>query len=71
MRCAPTRTPDDVDVPALQKKYLRERDKRLRPEGQTQYVRPIGGPAGSFEADPHRPMRARAPISEEIDVIIL
>jgi cation diffusion facilitator CzcD-associated flavoprotein CzcO len=71
MRCAPTRTPDDVDVPALQKKYLRERDKRLRPEGQSQYVRPVGGPAGSFEADPHMPVRARAPISEEVDVVIL
>jgi len=71
MRCAPTRTPDKVDIPALKDKYLRERDKRLRPEGQTQYVRPVGGPTGSFEADPHMPVRVRAPISEEVDVVIL
>jgi cation diffusion facilitator CzcD-associated flavoprotein CzcO len=71
MRCAPTRTPDEVDIPALKDKYLRERDKRLRPEGQTQYVRPVGGATGSFEADPHMPVRVRAPISEELDVVIL
>lgn len=71
MRCAPTRTPDDVDIPALREKYLRERNKRLRPEGQNQYVRPVGGPVGSFEADPHMPMKPREPVSEDIDVVIL
>jgi cyclohexanone monooxygenase len=71
MRCAPTRTPDNVDIAELQAKYLRERDKRLRPEGQTQYARPVGGVAGSFADDPHMPMRVRAPIAEDIDVIIL
>jgi cation diffusion facilitator CzcD-associated flavoprotein CzcO len=71
MRCAPTRKPDNVDIAELRQKYLRERDKRLRPEGQTQYTRPVGGAAGSFADDPHMPMRVRAPISEDIDVIIL
>ena len=71
MRCAPTRKPDNVDIAELQKKYLRERDKRLRREGQAQYARPVGGAAGSFADDPHMPMRVRAPISEDIDVIIL
>jgi cation diffusion facilitator CzcD-associated flavoprotein CzcO len=71
MRCAPTRTPDNVDIALLQEKYLRERDKRLRPEGQTQYARPVGGAAGSFADDPHMPMRVRAPITEDIDVVIL
>jgi cation diffusion facilitator CzcD-associated flavoprotein CzcO len=71
MRCAPTRTPDNVDIAELQEKYLRERNKRLRPDGQTQYARPVGGAAGSFADDPHMPTRARAPISEDIDVIVL
>jgi cation diffusion facilitator CzcD-associated flavoprotein CzcO len=71
MHCAPTRKPDNVDIAELQAKYLRERDKRLRPEGQTQYARPVGGAAGSFADDPHMPMRVRAPLAEDIDVIIL
>ena len=71
MRCAPTRTPGNVDIAGLQEKYQRERDKRLRPDGQTQYTRPVGGAAGSFADDPHLPTRARAPIAEDIDVVIL
>ena len=71
MRCAPTRKPDNVDMAELHAKYLRERDKRLRPEGQAQYARPVGGAAGSFADDPHMPTQVRAPVSEDIDVIIL
>ena len=71
MLCAPTRTPDDIDIAALKDKYRHERDKRIRSDGQTQYVRPVGDVAQSFEADPHKPLVPRAPISEEIDVVIL
>jgi len=71
MKCSPTLTPDDIDIPALREKYRQERDKRMRRDGQTQYVRPTGGPAGSFEADPHMPLVPRDPISEDIDVIVL
>ena len=31
--CGPTQTPDDIDIDALREKYLQERDKRLRAEG--------------------------------------
>lgn len=31
--CLPTDTPDDVDIPALRKRYHAERDKRLRADG--------------------------------------
>lgn len=71
MKCSPTLTPEDIDIPAMREKYRQERDKRIRSDGQKQYVRPTGGPAGSFEADPHMPLVPRAPISEDIDVIVL
>jgi cation diffusion facilitator CzcD-associated flavoprotein CzcO len=70
-QCAPTQTPQNVDGAALKDKYRQERDKRIRPEGQKQYVRPIGEFADSYEADPHMPVMARAAISEDLDVAIL
>ncbi|HMK87838.1 MAG TPA: NAD(P)/FAD-dependent oxidoreductase [Steroidobacteraceae bacterium] len=71
MSCEPTKTPADIDIPALRDKYRRERDKRLRSDGQAQYFRPTGGVAASFAADPHKPLRRRDPICEEVDVIIV
>jgi cation diffusion facilitator CzcD-associated flavoprotein CzcO len=71
MKCAPTQTPDTVDIPAMREKYRQEREKRLRPDGQTQYFRPTGKVVASYAADPHKPVEPRDPISEEIDVIIL
>jgi len=73
MTCLPTTVPaaDAVDIPALRAKYAVERDKRLRDEGQTQYVRPTGGAVGDYSVDPHQPVVPREPIQEEIDVIVL
>jgi cyclohexanone monooxygenase len=55
----------------LREKYRLEREKRLRPDGQRQYFRPSGEVVASYAADPHQPIAAREPISEEIDVIVL
>ena len=71
MTCAPTQTPDNVEIPALRERYRRERERRLRTDGQKQYFRPTGPVAGSYVADPHKPVQPRAPLTEEIDVIIL
>ena len=71
MKCEPTRTPDVVDIPTLRKKYLREREKRLRPDGQKQYLKLTGEVVPDYAADPHKPVEPRDPISEEIDVIVL
>lgn len=71
MACEPTKVPDDIDIPALRKKYLHEREKRLRTDGQQQYFRPTGEVTTSYAADPHKPLIQRDPISEEIDVIVL
>ncbi len=62
---------DEIDIPALKERYRQERDKRMRPEGQTQYVKPVDDFAGAYEADPYTPVTPRDPITEEIDVAIL
>jgi len=71
MSCEPTQTPCAVDIPAMRERYRRERDKRIRIEGQKQYVRPIGDFADNYEADPHMRVVRRGPLSEDIDVAIL
>jgi cyclohexanone monooxygenase len=55
----------------MRERYRRERDKRIRIEGQKQYVRPIGDFADNYEADPHMRVVRRGPLSEDIDVAIL
>ena len=41
MTCQPTLTPPphEIDIPAMREKYRHEREKRLRTEGEAQYVR--------------------------------
>jgi cyclohexanone monooxygenase len=69
--CAPTQTPDDIDIDALRKKYAHERDKRLRKEGSKQYVETSDGFAEFAEIDPHTPHVDREPISADIDAAVL
>ncbi|MDD9944178.1 MAG: NAD(P)/FAD-dependent oxidoreductase, partial [Myxococcales bacterium] len=71
MKCEPTETPEDIDIPAMRKKYAEERTRRLRKDGQQQYIRTEGAFAATYEADPHAPVQARKPISEDLDVAII
>ena len=49
-----------VDKEALRHKYLQERDKRLRPDGNDQYL-PLTGQLAHYLDDPYTPVgRARA-----------
>jgi cation diffusion facilitator CzcD-associated flavoprotein CzcO len=59
------------DPEALRKKYLEERDKRLRPHGSTQFIA-LAGDYAPFADDPHAdPEFDRAPLVEDIDVAVL
>ena len=69
--CGPTQTPADIDIDALRKKYLQERDKRLRPEGSTQYLELKGEFAEFSEVDPPTPVTPRTPINEDVEVAVL
>lgn len=73
MKCCPTKTPpaEAIDIPSLKAKYLRERERRMVPNGQQQYVRPVGELSSHYLTDPHMPVTPRDPRSEELDVAIL
>jgi cyclohexanone monooxygenase len=69
--CPPTDCPVEVDIPALREKYRQERDKRIRSEGQQQYVTHDEGEGEIYEIDPYMPVVPRAPMFDEIDVAVL
>lgn len=71
MKCEPTQTPADIDIPALREKYRVEREKRYRAEGNKQYIRPKSSTQSGPFVDPHKPVAPRAALSEEIDVAVL
>jgi cyclohexanone monooxygenase len=65
-------TPDDLgfDPKALRAKYRAERDKRLRDEGNAQYVE-IKGQFAHYLEDPYVAPVARAPLTDEVEVLIV
>lgn len=48
---------------ALRRKYAQERDKRIRPDGNGQYLKLTGRFAGHFD-DPYTPRAERAPVTD-------
>ena len=60
----------DFDPDALRKKYLAERDKRVRAEGNEQYVE-VEGEFSHFVQDPYVEGLERDPLADEVDVIII
>ena len=62
---------DEIDIPALKAKYQQERDRRIRKEGQAQYIKSVEDFAYSYEGDPYTPVTPRAPIARSHEVVIL
>jgi len=59
------------DPDALREKYRRERDKRLRDEGNEQYVE-VAGQFADYVDDPYvEPGFSREPLTDEVDVIVV
>jgi len=54
-----------IDKAWLRKKYLEERNKRLRPDGNDQYLQ-IKGQLAHYLEDPYTPVTPRAPKSEHV-----
>jgi cation diffusion facilitator CzcD-associated flavoprotein CzcO len=61
---------DPASRAALRAKYRQERDKRLRPDGNAQYIEPAGRFA-HFLDDPYVPKKPRAPLSDEVTVAVI
>ena len=55
-----------MDRTALREKYRAERDKRLRPDGNDQYVEPTGKFAHYLD-DPYVPKVDRDPVTDEVE----
>ena len=71
MKCAPTKTPEEVDIRSLREKYREERDKRLRTDGNEQYVE-VKGDFTRYIDDPYvDPGFTRAPLDETVEVLII
>ena len=61
----------EMNPERLRRKYLEERDKRLRPEGNAQYVA-VEDAFANYAADPHvAPGFSRDPVSEDIEVLLI
>ncbi|MFN8642628.1 MAG: NAD(P)/FAD-dependent oxidoreductase [Candidatus Binatia bacterium] len=58
------------DADALRAKYRAERDKRLRPDGNEQYLQPVGKFAHLLD-DPFTPHRDRPPCRAEVTVALI
>jgi cation diffusion facilitator CzcD-associated flavoprotein CzcO len=58
-------TAPQIDKDALNKKYRAERDKRLRADGNAQYLR-IGDAFAHYLDDPYTPIKPRAPKTDHV-----
>lgn len=59
-----------VDKEALKKKYLEERDKRLRTDGNAQYLE-LKGQLAHYLEDPYTPLEEREPITDHVTVAFI
>ncbi|MEN3271681.1 MAG: hypothetical protein V7636_442, partial [Actinomycetota bacterium] len=60
----------NFDPEALRAKYREERDKRLRPDGNEQYVE-LKGHFAHYLDDPYCEPIEREPLTDEVDVVVI
>src|SRR3954451_23886390 len=58
------------DPAALREKYREERDKRLRADGNDQYIE-VAGDFGRYVEDPYVEPIEREPLTDEVDVVVV
>ncbi len=59
-----------IDKEALRRKYREERDKRLRPDGNDQYIR-LAGQFGHYLDDPYTPWTEREPKTDHVTMAFI
>src|SRR6202790_2449530 len=68
---APPSETHDFDPDALRAKYLAERDRRLRPDANDQYVE-VAGDFSHYIDDPYvEPGFTRAPLTDTVDALVI
>jgi cation diffusion facilitator CzcD-associated flavoprotein CzcO len=70
VRTEADRLADQIDVDALRAKYRHERDRRIRPDGATQYRRATGS-FGYYAKDPYTPRTDRDPETTDVEVLVI
>jgi len=71
MSVAENEHPYDFDPDALREKYRQERDKRVRPDGNDQYLEVVGD-FSHYVDDPYvAPGFVREPVLEEVEVVVI
>jgi len=73
MADAPQDTPNDLgfDPNALRERYREERDRRLRADGNEQYIE-VAGEFAHFLDDPYaQPGFTREPLTDEVEVLVI
>ena len=60
-----------IDKQALRARYAAERDKRLRPDGNDQYLRIAGTSLARYLDDPYMPVVEREPLTDHVDVAVI
>ncbi|MGY6501334.1 MAG: flavin-containing monooxygenase [Acidimicrobiales bacterium] len=63
-------TATSIDKEALRRKYREERDKRLRPDGASQYLR-LDGQLAHYLEDPYTPLVERDPVTDDVTVAFI
>ncbi|HEX2849801.1 MAG TPA: NAD(P)/FAD-dependent oxidoreductase [Acidimicrobiales bacterium] len=66
----PTPASAPIDKEALRRKYAEERVKRLRPDGNDQYLR-LTGRFAHYLDDPYTPVVERAPLTDHVTVAFI
>jgi cation diffusion facilitator CzcD-associated flavoprotein CzcO len=61
---------DDIDFDAVHAKYLAERDKRLRPDGNDQYIE-VKDQFAHYVDDPYIEVVDREPLFDEVEVVFI
>jgi cyclohexanone monooxygenase len=59
-----------LDITALKAKYAAERAKRLRPDGNDQYIE-LKDQFGHYLEDPYTPIAERAPVTDDVTVAFI
>jgi hypothetical protein len=60
-----------IDKKAIRAKYAEEREKRLRPDGNDQYLRLAGTSLEHYIEDPYLPVLDHEPVTDHVDVALV